>query len=448
MGGGLMQLVAYGEQDIYLTGNPQMSFFKAVYRKHTNFAIESIEQSFNSKLDWDKRTTATISRKGDLIQQMYLEIVLPQMNDPAGKSDTDLYTKYYWVYGIGNALVKKVEIEIGGQLIDSHYGDWMNIWSELSTPAGKRAGYDAMVGNLIIDNDQNGRLTTTKPHNLFVPLQFWFNRNPGLALPLISLAFHEVKLNLELRPYTELLNFAPDYINSLDCRLFVDYIFLDIDERRQFAQTSHEYLIEQVQFTGDEIIQPNDTYRKINIPFNNPVKELIWVHIGYIHSQTGYNVGNNNRFNYNGASPRTNDTAESFQTAFLTLNGHDRFSARKAEYFRKVQPYQSHTNIPRVGTDYLGGYNSNNPSYHSYIGPSDTGHRQFIYNYSFAVSPEEYQPSGTCNFTRINDVHLNLTYDKNVQTSLQDGPSILDIYATNYNILRIRSGMSNLVFCG
>ena len=162
MGGGLMQLISLGAQDSYLTGNPQMSFFKVVYRKHTNFAIESIEQTFNSKLDWGKRATATISCNGDLIQQMYLEIVLPQMNDPTGKSDTDLYTKYYWVYGIGNAIINYVGIEIGGQLIDRHYGDWMNIWSELSTPAGKRAGYDAMVGNLIIDNDQNGRLTTTK----------------------------------------------------------------------------------------------------------------------------------------------------------------------------------------------------------------------------------------------------------------------------------------------
>lgn len=447
MGGGLMQLVSCGEQDIYLTGNPQISFFKEVYRKHTNFAIESIELPFTSKLDWGKRATATITRQGDLIQQMYLEIVLPQMNDPTGKSDNDLYTKYYWVYGIGNAIINNVEIEIGGQLIDRHYGDWMNIWSELSTPAGKRAGYDSMVGNLTNDNDQNGRLTTTKSHNLFVPLQFWFNRNPGLALPLIALAFHEVKLNLELRPYTELLNFAPDYTNSLECRLFVDYIYIDTLERRQFAQNGHEYLIEQVQFAGDIIIQPNDTYRKISLPFNYPVKELIWVHIGYIHSQTGYNVGQNNWFNYDGSSPKSNDTAESFQTAFLTLNGHDRFSARKAEYFRKVQPYQSHTNIPRVGTDYLGGYNSNNPSYQSYIGSSDTGHRQFIYNYSFAISPEEYQPSGACNFTSIEDVSLNLTYDKNVQTSLQDGPSILKIYATNYNVIHIRSGMCGLVFC-
>jgi hypothetical protein len=445
MGGGVIQLLAVGAQDTFLTGNPQMSFFKSVYKRHTNFGIESIEQSFDHKLDWGTRATATIQRRADLIQQIYLEIVLPQMNDPFGKSDSDLYTKYYWVYGIGNAIVKKVEIEIGGQLIDSHYGDWMNIWSELSTPAGKRAGYDAMVGNLIIDNDQNGRLTTTKPHNLFVPLQFWFNRNPGLALPLISLISQEVKLNLELRHYTELLNFAPDYINSLDCRLFVDYIYLDTDERRQLGQLGQEYLIEQVQFTG-EIIQPNDTYRIISLPFNNPVKELIWVHIGYIHSQTGYDVGQNNWFNYDGSSPKTNDTAESFQTALLTLNGHERFSTRKAEYFRKVQPYHSHTNIPRVGTDYLGGYNSNNPSYHSYIGPSDTGHRQFIYNYSFAVSPEEYQPSGTCNFTSVNNASLHLTYDKNVQTSLQDGPSILNIYATNYNILRFRSGRCDLLF--
>jgi len=446
MGGGLMQLVAYGAQDIYLTGNPQITFFKVVYRRHTNFAIESIEQTFDGSANWGKRVTATISRNGDLIQQIYLEIILPQMNDPTGKSTTDLYTKYYWVYGVGNALVEKVEIEIGGQLIDRQYGDWMNIWSELSTPPGKRAGYDVMVGNLPIDDDQNGRLSTMMPHNLFVPLQFWFNRNPGLALPLIALQYHEVKVNLELRPYTELLNFAPDYTNSLDCRLYVDYIYLDTDERRRFAQVSHEYLIEQVQFTGSETILSNDTSRNIELRFNHPTKELIWAHVGYTHSQVGYTVGKNNWFNYDGSSPTTNDTAESFQTALLQLNGHDRFSVRKAEYFRKVQPYQAHTNIPRVGTDYLGGYNSNNPSYHSYIGPCDTGYRQFIYTYSFAISPEEHQPSGTCNFSRIDNAVLQLTYNKNVQTSLQDGPSILNIYALNYNVLRIMSGMGGLAF--
>ena len=272
MGGGLMQLVAYGAQDIYLTGNPQITFFKVVYRRHTNFAVESIEQTFNGSADFGKRVTATISRNGDLIQQMYLEVDLPIVA-----------TSNVWTYGVGNALVKQAEIEIGGQLIDRQYGDWMNIWTELTIPAGKRDGYDNMVGNSVADsaNIQTGGLTSTDVRRLYVPLQFWFNRNPGLALPLIALQYHEVKLNLELRPMNQLINFSngliPAATGTFGCKLYVDYIYLDTDERRRFAQVSHEYLIEQVQFTGSESVAATATTKNVTLNFNHPVKELIWV---------------------------------------------------------------------------------------------------------------------------------------------------------------------------
>ena len=196
-----MQLVAYGAQDIYLTGNPQITFFKVVYRRHTNFAVESIEQTFNGSADFNKRVTATISRNGDLIQQMYLEVVLPVSAAAGSTAGSNV-----WTYGVGNALVSQAEIEIGGQLIDRQYGDWMNIWTELTVPAGKRDGYDNMVGNALTgSSEQLGFLVTTSAIRLYVPFQFWFNRNPGLALPLIALQYHEVKLNLTLRPLTDLL---------------------------------------------------------------------------------------------------------------------------------------------------------------------------------------------------------------------------------------------------
>jgi hypothetical protein len=232
MGGGLMQLVAYGAQDIYLTGNPQITFFKVVYRRHTNFAVESIEQTFNGTADFNKRVTATISRNGDLIQQMYLEVVLP----PQGTTGT------VWTYGVGNALIKQAEIEIGGQLIDRQYGDWMNIWTELTIPAGKRDGYDDMVGNKLsiaiggANENLGGLAVTTTGRRLYVPFQFWFNRNPGLALPLIALQYHEVKLNLELRALTDLVQVPSGAISIVPaplttCKLYVDYVYLDTDER-------------------------------------------------------------------------------------------------------------------------------------------------------------------------------------------------------------------------
>jgi hypothetical protein len=439
MGGGLMQLVAYGAQDIYLTGNPQITFFKVVYRRHTNFAVESIEQTFNGSVDFGKRVTATISRNGDLIQQMYLEVILP-----------DQSSAQYWTYGVGNALVKQVEVEIGGQLIDRQYGDWMNIWTELTVPTGKRAGYDNMVGNAVNTDDQlNGLDATTGPFRLYVPLQFWFNRNPGLALPLIALQYHEVKINLEIRAAGDVLRVAaasPSAITS--CKLYVDYVYLDTDERRRFAQVSHEYLIEQVQFTGSETIASGSTNKNVTLNFNHPVKELIWAHTTSNRAQAWASgtIGSGNWFNYSGSGTSTG--MDSFTTALLQLNGHDRFSVRYADYFRKVQNYEHHTNVPRVGSD-LAGMESDGKR--GYL-------RQYIYSYAFALSPEEHQPSGTCNFSRIDNAVLQLNYASDSNFPVPSGANLattplggaqsmnLNVYAVNYNVLRIMSGMGGLAY--
>ena len=436
MGGGLMQLVAYGAQDIYLTGNPQITFFKVVYRRHTNFAVESIEQTFNGQVDFGKRVTATISRNGDLIQQMYLECVLPNV------SGTD---SNEWTYGVGNAMVKQAEIEIGGQLIDRQYGDWMNIWTELTIPAGKRDGYDNMVGNLVdASSEQVSDLSAESARRLYVPLQFWFNRNPGLALPLIALQYHEVKLNLELRPLSDLVQGASSSTTptgSLTCKLYVDYIYLDTDERRRFAQVSHEYLIEQVQFTGTETVNTNTTNKNVTLNFNHPVKELIWAHTTSNHSSAWSTTVNTagNWFNYSGSDV---SGCDSFTTALLQLNGHDRFSVRYADYFRKVQNYEHHQRVPRVGGDFGTKTDTRQRSM-----------RQYIYSYSFALSPEEHQPSGTCNFSRIDNAVLQLNYAADsqlgtgaLQTQLALTAMNLNIYAVNYNVLRIMSGMGGLAY--
>jgi hypothetical protein len=413
-----MQLVAYGAQDIYLTGNPQITFFKVVYRRHTNFAVESIEQTFNGAVDFDKRVTATISRNGDLVKQMYLEVDLP----------TCTGTGAAWTYGVGNALVKEVELEIGGQLIDRHYGEWMNIWTELSIPSGKRAGYD----NMVLNHAKAGQLgddtrnATTAVKRVYVPLQFWFCRNPGLALPLIALQYHEVKINLTTRPLNDLATVNTGETlaktGSLGCKLYVDYVYLDTDERRRFAQVSHEYLIEQVQFTGDESVTASSSKNAV-LNFNHPVKELIWVCRSSLHGtqDTDENNFGNNWFNFAGTTNGT--TSEAFATAKLQLNGHDRFTERNADYFRKVQCFEHHTRVARVTGEQ--GIGTNNGE-------------QYVHVYSFALSPEEHQPSGTCNFSRIDNAVLQLT---NVTVA-----GALKVFAVNYNVLRIMSGMGGLAY--
>jgi len=400
-----------------LTGNPQITFFKVVYRRRTNFAVESIEQTFNGTADFDRLVTATISRNGDLIQQMYLEAVLPAIGGITAQ----------WIYGVGNAMVKKAEIEIGGQLIDRHYGEWLDIWTELSVPAGKRDGFDDMVGNTPGGTAERSP-TGNNPIRLYVPLQFWFNRNPGLALPLIALQYHEVKLNLELNSASTLYQTSGTYnAGDLSLKLYVDYVYLDTDERRRFAQVSHEYLIEQVQFTGDETVANLSTSKNFTLNFNHPCKELIWVHrkttypLSSATSATSYN--NYFDFSYFDQATTTQTNRDTFVQGKLQLNGHDRFTQRYSDYFRKVQNYEHHTRVPRVdGT------------------AASNSRAQYIYTYSFALSPEEHQPSGTCNFSRIDNAVLQLTYD-GLMADMN-----LKVFAVNYNVLRIMSGMGGLAY--
>lgn len=177
MAGGLMQLVAQGSQDVYLTTDPTVTFFKVVYRRHTNFAMESIEQTFSGAVDFGRKVSAIVSRNGDLIHKTYLQISLPALsNGGAGTVG--------WVRNIGTTIIKEVEISIGGSRIDKHYGTWLHIWNELTQKGEHEATYKEMIGDTAALTDQ---AATKNAATLQVPLQFWFCRNVGLALPLIAL---------------------------------------------------------------------------------------------------------------------------------------------------------------------------------------------------------------------------------------------------------------------
>ncbi len=509
MGGGLLQLVAYGAQDVYLTGNPQITFFKVVYRRHTNFAIEAIVQTPTGGNTFGSRASFQITRNGDLIHRVYF-----YCNIKAETATVALVPNF------GQKLLKTVELEIGGQRIDKHYSEWLYIWNELSLPVGKREGYNTMVGA----NPRNicTKLTMGQSYELYVPLEFWFCRNVGLALPLIALQYHEVKINVEyesesnMKDYTT-TNFTyeeeltagsvtnitvtntgtADYtavptvvfnggttpsgavlptaqavvtslrvtsitilttgsgltsvppitfsgggtgagaaatavlganpnnntaifpaalagqISLTSPTLWVDYIFLDTDERRRFAQLSHEYLIEQLQFTGTESITKGDSMKSIRMNFNHPCKELIWT---VKNSESGIYWNNfSSGAKVVGSSTIINDALDStnpITNCKIMLNGNDRMAPRSGEYFGIVQPYQHHEITP------------------------DKFH-EGINVYSFAIKPEEHQPSGTLNMSRIDTATLS------VASSITGN---ISVYAVNYNVLRILSGMGGLAY--
>ena len=412
MGGGLMQLVAYGAADIYLTGNPQITYFKVVYRRHTNFSIESIEQTFDGTVDFGRKVSCVINRNGDLIGSIYLQIVLPQITG-SGTSN------FSWNHYIGLNLINYVDIEIGGQRIDKHYNHWLYIWGELTISNSKQDNYNNMIGaTSALNTVPNDSYTSIPESTLFIPLQFWFCKDPGLALPLISLQYHEVKINIEFESFINCIKgfgaSTATALNIVSGKLLVDYIYLDSNERKRFAQVSHEYLIEQLQFTGDETV--NGANNRVRLNFNHPVKELIWV----VRKDSNVNTTSNASSFFNYGDSASIDSAYGsvsggnnvVSNAKLQLNGHDRFAQRPGLYFNCVQPYYHHTSSPTTG----------------------------INVYSFALEPEEHQPSGTCNFSRIDNAALH------INTGSITTDAKIKVFALNYNILRIKSGMGGLVY--
>jgi hypothetical protein len=515
-----MQLVAYGAQDVYLTGNPQITFFKVVYRRHTNFACEAIEQTFNGTPAFGGKATVPITRNGDLVTKMWLKTdikstdnfakvhtsatttavyalgtasstnagntasitcansgygeititlaagstALSAANAPVGGviriQGVTNYNGYYVVTTVGNntvakvaalamdvtdpingtvssgkfhdgtgspadsatltvataivttykdaeafeyvddlgyALINSVELQIGGTKIDKHYGRWMHIWSQLT----KTAGQEAFYGDCINAHHAEWG-DASKSRTLYVPLQFFCCRNDGLALPLIALQYHDVRLEFEFETAANCCVSASKSgnISLSNTTLLVNYIYLDSEERKRFAQASHEYLIEQLQFTGVETVAENTNGNKVRLNFNHPVKELVW-------AVQNADDGTKTKFvNYG-----DNSSHNPVTRALLQLNGHDRFSEQDGLYFNRVQPNQHHSRQPSDG----------------------------INVYSFALNPEEHQPSGTCNFSRIDNATLTVDLANNSGSNMY-------VYGVNYNVLRIMSGMGGVAY--
>jgi len=501
---GLLELVAHGVQDIYLIGNPQITFFKTIYKRHTNFSMEAFQISYDAKPTWGNRTTFNITRYADLMYTMFIEIDIPKIYakytaDSAWTgASTDFNTPdavgtISWVNNTGHAAVLYYDLKIGGQLIDRQYSEWMEIWTQLCQSESKKKGLDLLL------NRQNTLNLISDARTLYIPLQFWFCRNIGLALPLIALQYHDVELEVNFRPLKEMITFGGNkYYNAVsdgtkilklynlndgaqplqdsdiqgriivfpngteyfispiaditgedgsltdpytiemvrnipntsiynnvtiyikpngildtsyntdivEVRLYVDYIYLDTIEQREFANAKHRYLIEQVQYSGSESITPNSSTKRIPLIFNLPIKELFWV------NQLDSIFTINDLFNYSNSIDPSVPPDNIIASAQININGIERFSIRNADYFRLIQPYQKHTRSPN-------GY---------------------VYVYSFSVKPEEHQPSGCSNFSKLDTKELFLNIKPNT------GSQQVRVYGLNYNILRIMSGMGGLAF--
>ena len=411
MGAGtLIELIARGKQDTYIIGNPQFSYFKSVYRRYTNFAIEPIRQIFTESPDFGKRVTCIIDKKGDLLSDILLEIELPSLVP----SDPNVSPNISWVNSIGCFMIDYVEIQLGGEQIDRITGDMMDAWLELTTQLGIQNSLYNMIGK---STNNFSSASQTDALKLLVPLPFWFCRSVERALPLISMQYTDVKIIVQFKPFDKcwykLSNgFTPESTPIISkANLICNYIFLDVFERTKFAkQEMFEYLIEQFQQTNSYYVPANIINVTSRLFFNHPVKEIFWMYRSTValNANDYYNYANVDNYNIPGSYIKS----EPFYEIQLRYNGNDRFEALPSTLFRLYEPYRHHS----------------------------CGTNEYIYIYSFAIDPENMQPSGTCNFSKIDNATLNLTCNPTIAEGM------ISIYATNYNILRIKNGMSGILF--
>jgi hypothetical protein len=416
MGGGLLQLVAYGAQDAYISGNPQITFWKGLFKRHTNFAMEPFRINFSGQVAWGTKQTALVGRHADLLYSTYVEVCLPKSG----------FTWNNTNQALGFHLIRFAEIDVGGQVIDRLYGEYMYLWSKLSLPPGPQASLITMLcdnlndGPTTLRHEQicTGEGRKAKMNVFYIPLPFFFTRNPGAALPLIALQYHEVKINVHWNDpafITGNVNNANVVPPAVQAALYIDYIYLDTEERRRMAQASHEYLIEQTQYNEDKGIR--GASNRIDLTFNHPVKELLWVVQPSYKTDCKKALANNEpnlkQFDY---------STDAVFDQWIQINGQDRLDKRYGSYFSAVQAFQHHSGSPAG---------------------------KGAYSYSFAIRPEEHQPSGTCNFSRIDTatIVINMSGDVTVGPSETDaGDWDVRVYATNYNVLRVMSGMGGLAY--
>ena len=424
-----MQLVATGAQDLYLTSNPEVTWFRSLYKRYTPFALEDVEQVFNGQVRAGSKVSATISRNGDLLTNLFLEVQLT-WDGTANMND---------VYYPAEAIIKEVELEIGGSRIDRIPGDWFRVRDELFRKDQEKKAYQRMTN--FTDEDMAGSGVFEQytgnvniKRRFFLQLPFWFCNDTGLSLPLIALQFHEVRVNLTFNDSVPGLSMAD---KDLDVKLYAQYAMLDTTERKTLASSNQEYLITQLQYSGSENVDAFTTAgtntKNVRLAFNHPVSMLAWVVKGDKHGW--YNVAR--PFAATGGTKESsvyNDVYAPLLSAKLQLNGHDTFAERPGSYFNQVQPFQFLGTRPSAG----------------------------IYMYSFSLDPSKTsQPSGSCNFSRIDNATLSLTFK---QASSQDSASrimspehmakdsgnlnlrSLIVFAVNYNVLRILSGMGGLAF--
>lgn len=409
--GGLIQLVAYGNQDLFLTSSPSITFFKSSVRRYTAFAVESIQLLPSSASAFGRRSVFVISRNGDLAGAAFIQWDLPKIEVTSGDGHIA------WTQYLGHVLAQEITMSIGGSQIDKHTTEWLQILFELQTPASKIDGYNYLIG-------QRSELYTPAVSidaaTIYTPLQFWYNRAVGLSLPLIALQFHESKIEILVRQIQECYivtsTQSPPTVptvkvtGDLNVSIWQDYVFLDVSERSSIAAEAQEQIIQLLSWTGVETA--SGTSYKSRLAYNHPSLYMAFALRLSENTDNGANRWCDFTLSGTSGSPYQGDSP--LVDAVLLLNGTERFQKREAAYFAYIQPLQRFTRVPG---------------------------RAWIYVYSFSLFPETSQPSGSLNASRIDQLSWVLTLNNPSNKTFQ-----VFFFSQHVNVLRIKSGMAGLAF--
>jgi|SaaInlStandDraft_4_1057021.scaffolds.fasta_scaffold02529_2 hypothetical protein len=497
MSASILQLVASGVQNLHIVGKPEITFFKTVYRRHTNFSTESVPLHLPDGTDFGSKTSKNIQLIGDLLYRVYFSATIPSVSLTNDNNKIDKITKFAWVRKLGFTIIKNTSVEIGGDIIDKQYGEWLHIWNELCEK--NKDGVDKLIGNV----DELIQFSSEKDeYTINVPLKFWFCRNSGLSLPLICLKFHQVKLHIEIEKLSNCCIFGPtNYIKINDgivrfseyeyieqtinsetakgifmdfdqdtgnlyyvrigsqkfqssdsedddeykivgltskyytypkkntkerikrkrqisnlsltnCKFMCEFIYLDNDERKKFLENSHQYLIEQLQFNGEQTL--GFPVNKINLSFKHPIKELFWVsQIKDFLTENYYD-----HMNYTDSYKKINNKPcgnNLITKCNIKVNGISRIDDQDGTYFGWNQAFDNHSACPEEG----------------------------INIFSFSLLPEDYQPSGSLNASMVEKMCLHIWLNKIIN---ETNPAYLKTYSLSYNILRVSAGLAGVAF--
>ena len=397
--GGLTQLIAVGAPDVFLTGDPQRSLWKRNSVRRTNFAVESIESTFD--LRFGEPSYITIKRSGDLVKNCVLEISMK-------RSSTESFYP-------AEQFIKSVTVVIGGQEIENiiDFPNWSRVHDEIFNDTEIRAANYRMQN--FRDDDPPGAIRT-----FYVDLPLFFTKYLSTALPMIALQYHEIQLKMSFNEPYNIPGIDSVYIPQV--RFYADYVYLDRQEREYFVSNPHEYIIEQLQTaTFQPKISDSITTGIYDLPFNLPTRYIIWFYKSNLHGQ--YTTSN--------IQFETNEAFAPMYKAVLKCNGVDRFSERPGGYFNLVQSTPAAGQAPSAG----------------------------IYMYSFGVKSDEQDSAGTLNFSRLDMVSLSVTSKAATAASIADITDMsttletgltkftdVTVFARNFNILRVMEGMGGLLF--